>query len=127
MVSEVDPETVKEQLETDNFDVKEMNEIQIIDIRSQTQFEQGHLPEAINIPLDKLPRRIEEVDWKQNIVVACPIGQSSVQAARLIQSYENIPDSATVQSMAGGYDAWEYELVQDNQSQFESVSTESDE
>jgi Rhodanese-related sulfurtransferase len=94
MVSEVDPETVKEQLETDNFDVKDMNEIQIIDIRSQTQFEQGHLPEAINIPLDKLPRRIEEVDWKQNIVVACPIGQSSVQAARLIQSYENIPDSA---------------------------------
>ena len=115
MVSEIDPETVKQQLEADNPETESTGErIQIIDIRSQAQFEQGHLPEAINIPLDKLPRRIEEIEWSQHIVVACPIGQSSIQAARLIQSYENVPHDATIQSMAGGYDAWEHELVQES-------------
>ncbi len=111
MVSEIDPETVKHQLENNSHAAERL---QIIDIRSQVQFERGHLPEAINIPLDKLPHRIEEIEWSQHIVVACPIGQSSIQAARLIQSYEDVPHDARIQSMAGGYDAWEYELVEES-------------
>lgn len=102
MVEEVSPEDVKEKLEDD--------EVQIVDIRPSAHFAQGHLPGAINIPLTELPQRIEEVDWGEDIVVACPIGQSSIQAARLIESYEGVSREARVASMEGGYDAWEYEL-----------------
>lgn len=102
MVQEVSPEEVKERLDDART--------QIVDIRPQYDFERQHIPGAINIPLSELPRRVDEVEWGDDIVVACPIGQSSIQAARLIQSYEGVEEGASVASMAGGYDAWEYEL-----------------
>jgi len=103
MVEEITPEEVKRKID-------DGEETQIIDIRPVEQFERGHIPGAKNIPMGDLPRRIEEVDWGDDVVVACPIGQSSVQAARLIGSYEGVEDSEAVKSMAGGYDAWEYGL-----------------
>jgi len=100
MVDEIPPETVEEQLD----------DVQVIDIRPREQFERGHIPGAVNIPMGALPRQIEDHDWGEEVVVACPIGQSSVQAARLIESYEAVDDDATVASMAGGYEAWESDL-----------------
>ena len=100
MVEEVTPDEVKNKLE----------EAQIVDIRQPPQYASGHIPNAINIPLSELPRRIGEHEWGDDIVVVCPIGQSSIQAARLIESFEDVDEDASVTSMAGGYDAWEYEL-----------------
>ncbi len=102
MVEEVTPEEVREKLSEDD--------VQIVDTRPPAEFETGHIPGAINIPLQELPRRIDEVDWGDQIVCACPIGQSSIQAARLIQSYEGVDEDANVASMAGGYQEWDYEL-----------------
>lgn len=101
MVEEVTPEEVKEKIENGG--------VQVVDIRSPEQFEQGHIPGAINIPMNELPSRVDEYDWGDDVVVACPIGQSSIQAAKLISSFEDA-DADAVASMEGGYDAWEYEL-----------------
>lgn len=105
MVKEVTPDEVKERLGEEH--------VQIVDIRQPDDYAQGHIPGAINIPLDDLPRRIEEYDWEEEVVVACPIGQSSIQAARLIQSYEGVDDESEIASMAGGYEEWEYDLETD--------------
>lgn len=102
MVEEVSPEAVNEKLADEN--------VQIVDIRSPADYARGHIPGAINIPMDELPRRVEEHEWGDEIVVACPIGQSSIQAARLLQSFEGVDDEARVASMEGGYDAWSYDL-----------------
>ena len=102
MVEEVTPEEVREKLDDGG--------VQVVDIRQPAQFEQGHIPGAINLPLPELPRKVDEIDWADDVVVACPIGQSSIQAARLIGSYEGVDEDATVASMEGGYDAWEYNL-----------------
>jgi rhodanese-related sulfurtransferase len=102
MVEEVTPDEVKQRLDNEA-------DTQIIDIRSPAEFARGHIPGAMNIPLAELPRRVDEVEWGDDVVVACPIGQSSIQAARLIGSYEGV-DSASVKSMAGGYQQWEYDL-----------------
>lgn len=101
MVEEVTPEEVEEKLDDD---------VQVVDIRQPAEFERGHVPGAINLPLPELPRRVSEIDWEDEVVVTCPIGQSSIQAARLIQSYEGVDEDATVASMEGGYEAWEYDL-----------------
>lgn len=103
MVDEISPEELKHKL-----DVGE--DVQIIDIRSSTAFAAGHIPGARNVPMNELPARIDDVEWGDDVVVVCPIGQSSVQAARLIESYEGIGDASGVRSMAGGYDAWEWDL-----------------
>lgn len=103
MVEEVSPDDVKDRIDADE-------DTQIIDIRSSREYERGHIPGAINIPMAELPSRVDEVEWGDDVVVACPIGQSSVQAARLIGSYEGVDDDTSVSSMAGGYEAWEYDL-----------------
>ena len=103
MVEEVSPEEVKQRID-DGTDT------QVIDIRSPAEFERGHIPGARNIPLAELPRRVDDVEWGDDVVVACPIGQSSIQAARLIGSYEGVDDDASVKSMAGGYQSWSYDL-----------------
>ncbi|WP_373188903.1 rhodanese-like domain-containing protein [Halolamina sp.] len=85
---------------------------QIIDIRPPSAFQQGHIPGAQNLPMAQLATNIDQVEWADKIVVACPIGQSSVQAARLIGSFEGVEDSGTVYSLAGGYNDWEWDLEQ---------------
>jgi len=103
MVEELTPEQVYERVEK--------GEIRVVDTRPEPQFRRGHIPGAINLPLTELPVRVEEIDWDDtDVVCACPIGQSSIQAAKLISSYEGVDDDVSVTSMAGGYRDWEFEL-----------------
>lgn len=101
MVEELSPAEVHERLDDE--------ELTIVDIRQPDEYRHGHVPGAINVPMTEFARRVEEIEWGEEVVMVCPIGQSSLQAARLLGSYEGV-DADTVKSMAGGYDAWEYEL-----------------
>lgn len=109
MVEELTPEAVRERIED--------GDAQVVDIRPPAQFERGHIPGALNIPLSQLPAQVDEIDWGDEVVCACPIGQSSIQAAKLIQSFEGVDDDATVASMEGGYREWEYDLERGEQSE----------
>lgn len=102
MVEELAPEEVKARLADD--------EIQVIDIRSERAFAEGHIPGAINVPMNALPKAVDEIDWGEEIVCVCPVGQSSIQAAKLIKSFEGVGEDARVTSMEGGYRAWTYDL-----------------
>lgn len=101
MVQEVTPDEVNEKLDD--------GDAQIIDIRQPDEFEQAHIPGAINVPMTDLPKHIDEIEWSDDVTVVCPVGESSVQAARLIGSYEGA-DADAVKSMKGGYREWTYEL-----------------
>ncbi|MGQ4556099.1 rhodanese-like domain-containing protein [Halobellus sp. GM3] len=102
-IEEISPEAVKRKLDAGE-------RVQVIDIRSPPAFEAGHIPGAENVPMHELPRRVDEIEWGEDVVVACPVGQSSIQAARLIESYEGVSEGQSVKSMAGGYNAWTYDL-----------------
>ncbi|WP_132057987.1 rhodanese-like domain-containing protein [Halorussus amylolyticus] len=104
MDAEISPEEVAELLDRDS-------EVRIVDIRPAAQFDRGHIPGSENIPFHALATEIERLDGSNRIVTVCPHGKSSVQAARLIASYEGVPDDARVESMAGGLDAWQRELA----------------
>ncbi|WP_158055279.1 rhodanese-like domain-containing protein [Halorussus halophilus] len=112
MDAEISPTEVKELLDADE-------DVRVVDIRPSRQFDRGHIPDSENIPFHALADRIDSLDGAERVVTVCPHGKSSVQAARLIASYEGVPDDATVESMAGGLDEWEYG--------FESTERESEE
>ncbi|OAQ53282.1 hypothetical protein HTG_07330 [Natrinema mahii] len=97
MVEEFAPETVRERIENDD-------EFDLIDIRDGEDYDEGHLPEAEHLTIDELEDTVVDRDWADDVVVYCYVGQTSVQAARLIEEYG---DADRVASMAGGYDAWE--------------------
>lgn len=94
--------------------LEEGADVEIVDIRPEPHFQQGHIPGSRNVPFAQLPRRIEELDGADTVVTVCPLGKSSIQAARLVSSYEGIDDDAQVASLAGGLDDWEYELDSDD-------------
>lgn len=96
-VTEINPEDV------------DLDTADVIDIRDPDDFEEGHIPDAENIPLDDLEDVVDQRQWGNEIVVVCYVGQTSQQAARLIDAYA---DDATVASVAGGYENWDGTLSQ---------------
>lgn len=86
-------------------------EVTVVDIRSRPAYDQGHLPESECIPFPELPDRITELDGAEHVVTVCPHGEASVKAARLISAYDGLADDARVDSLAGGLEAWDGNLV----------------
>jgi rhodanese-related sulfurtransferase len=104
MDGEIDPETVESALSSDDPPL-------VVDIRPPGAFARGHLPGSVNVPFSELPTRVDEVadTDADHVVTVCPHGKASVQAARLVASYEGT--EARVESMAGGLEAWPGDLV----------------
>ena len=103
MVEEMDPATLRARL-------ADGDPVQVVDIRPTDEFERGHIPGAINVPLTRFAREVDRHEWGRDIVVACPIGESSRQAARLLSAFEGVPDDATISNLSGGYRAWDGDL-----------------
>jgi len=56
----------------------------LVDVRSKMEFQQGHVPHAINIPLNELPNRLSEIESNQSVVVICASGNRSQSGADII-------------------------------------------
>jgi rhodanese-related sulfurtransferase len=86
--------------------LEESADVEIVDVRSPAAFQRGHIPGSRNLPFTELVDRVEELEDADRVVTVCPHGESSVQAARLIASYDGIGD-ATVESLAEGLVGWD--------------------
>lgn len=75
---------------------------QLIDVRTAEEFATGHIPGAVNIPLQELGQRLNEVAADQPLVLYCRSGNRSTQAATLLsgQGYTGIYN-------LGGISAWQ--------------------
>lgn len=52
----------------------------LLDVREADEYENGHIPGAVNIPLSELQNRLSEVDREKPIVVVCARGGRSAMA-----------------------------------------------
>lgn len=57
---------------------------QMIDVRSPDEFEQGHLPNAVNIPIDKLRSNLSLINKTQSVLVYCWVGYRGYLAYRIL-------------------------------------------
>jgi len=104
MVEEITPTELQAKLAAGE-------DVQVVDIREERAFAAGHIPGAENVPFHEFTTAVAERDWADEVVLACPVGQSSVQAGRLLESHEAIDEGTTVASLAGGYEEWDGELA----------------
>ena len=74
---------------------------QIIDVRTPTEFAAGHLPTAVNIPVDDLRTRLAEVPTDRPVVVYCQVGMRGYLATRIL-----LHAGRQVQNLSGGYRSW---------------------
>lgn len=58
---------------------------QLVDVSLPNEFQGGHIKGFINIPLDDLRSRLDELDPKRNIIVSCRSGQRSYMAERILK------------------------------------------
>jgi glyoxylase-like metal-dependent hydrolase (beta-lactamase superfamily II)/rhodanese-related sulfurtransferase len=81
---------------------REMADIQIVDVRREAEFADGHIEGAKLMPLHKLESLISTLDHDRPIAVHCKGGYRSAIGCSLIQraGYEN------VMNVIGGFDAW---------------------
>jgi rhodanese-related sulfurtransferase len=74
--------------------------IQLIDVRSRTEYSAGHVPGTVNIPLEEIASRLEDIRECGQVVLVCKSGKRAQTAACLIG------DSRDVSVLSGGTDAW---------------------
>ena len=80
------------------------NEVTLVDVRAQTEWDEGHLPHAQHLMLGYLAERADEVINDKPIVVQCRTGNRSAIAASILKA-KGVQD---VTNMAGGIQAWAY-------------------
>jgi hypothetical protein len=71
----------------------------VLDVRTPDEFRAGHIPFAVNVPLDQLPRRLGEFHEikDRQFAVVCESGVRSSKAAQLMKqngfmSVVDVPD-----------------------------------
>ena len=78
----------------------------ILDIREVADYEEGHIPKAINIPLKELGYRLFTLDKTKDIIVYCQIGQRSKIACEILTN----AGFKDVYNLTDGLKAWDYAL-----------------
>ena len=76
----------------------------VVDVRESSEFKQGHIVNAINIPYRDLEKRLTELsEYKQKpVIVVCKIGQHSGAASKMLKANE----FEDVYKLLGGLSDW---------------------
>ena len=74
----------------------------VLDIRNPREWTTAHIPESVNIPLNHLQQRIDEVPRDRRIIVHCAGGYRSSIAASILHQY----GITNLIEIAGGLAAW---------------------
>ena len=76
----------------------------VVDVREPWEYQQGHVPGALLMPLGQLSNRIRELNPDHPVAVICASGSRSQSAAALLGQ----KGFKTVYNVVGGTGAWEY-------------------
>ena len=74
----------------------------VIDVRTPEEFAAGHLPGAINMPVDSFDPAAVPMEEGRETVLYCRSGARSARAADLLADYTG----GTVRHLEGGITAW---------------------
>jgi rhodanese-related sulfurtransferase len=59
----------------------------IIDVRSKSEFQGGHIKQSLNIPLQSLEGQLQRVPKNRVIITCCASGMRSANAATMLKSH----------------------------------------
>lgn len=75
----------------------------VVDVRTPAEWSLGHLPASVNVPLNRLSQKMNDLPRRLRMIVMCASGYRSSIAASLLQraGFDRIVE------LAGGFAAWE--------------------
>jgi len=80
---------------------------QLIDVRTADEYAGGHIPGAVNIPIDVLPNSLGSIDKAKPVAVYCATGARSLNAKQFLAA-QGYPNVANLQR---GIAAWDGQVV----------------
>lgn len=80
LVKEISAAEVEQRLEKGE-------QLRLIDVRETSEVAEGHIPDAINIPLGLLEFRIHELDKNTPYIIVCRSGGRSGKATEYLTSF----------------------------------------
>ena len=83
-------------------EIRDRDDVVLIDVREDWEYAEGHIPGATLIPLGQVPDRLAEIPKDKTVVAVCRSGNRSGQATNFLrqQGFDN------VHNMQGGMNAW---------------------
>jgi len=78
------------------------NSVLLVDVRAPDEWDEGHIPGSINVPLVSLQHRLSELPANREIAVHCQGGGRARIAASILQK-----EGFAVSTIEGGFPAWE--------------------
>jgi rhodanese-related sulfurtransferase len=83
-------------------ELDQMKGMMLLDVRSDKEYAQGHVPGAINVPLADIGEKVKKHKKDKDLVVYCRSGNQSIWAIKRLMGmgYKNL------YNLKGGYNAW---------------------
>jgi hydroxyacylglutathione hydrolase len=78
-------------------------DVTVVDVRNRSEYEAGHLPGSLHIPVGYLPERLAEIPRDKPIIVQCQSGARSAIATSVLQKL-GVTDAT---DLTGGFLAWQ--------------------
>lgn len=85
-----------------NWSELEKTSALLVDVRSETEFAGGHIPNAQNLPLETLRDRLHELPQDREIWLICGVGQRAYYAIRLL-----LQNGLQVKVLSGGMQTYQ--------------------
>lgn len=73
-----------------------------LDVRTAEEYQEGHIPDSVLIPLNELASRAGELPEGEPILIYCRSGNRSLQALNMLEG----AGFTNLSSMAGGFNEW---------------------
>jgi rhodanese-related sulfurtransferase len=83
--------------------LRDRSDVVILDVREQSEWDAGHIPGALFIPMGQVPDRLSEIPQDKTVIVQCRSGNRSDQVTAFLegQGFTN------VHNLLGGINAWQ--------------------
>jgi NADPH-dependent 2,4-dienoyl-CoA reductase/sulfur reductase-like enzyme/peroxiredoxin family protein/rhodanese-related sulfurtransferase/TusA-related sulfurtransferase len=78
----------------------------LVDVRTADEFALGTIHSAVNIPVDELRERIQEIPRNKRVIVFCGIGLRGYVACRILSQH----GFDNVENLSGGVKTWEFAI-----------------
>ena len=102
--TDIDVSTLAPQIDVQTTStVYERDDVFMLDVREQWEYDEGHIPNITLIPMGDIPNRLDELPRDKEIIVTCRSGNRSGQISALLQSN----GFTNIHNMQGGILAWE--------------------
>ncbi|GLV54035.1 hypothetical protein KDH_08840 [Dictyobacter sp. S3.2.2.5] len=73
----------------------------VLDVREPSEWQEGHIPGAVHMPLGTLPQQLSQLDPSKELVVVCRSGNRSMAASQILHRA-----GYKVHNLSGGMMHW---------------------